>query len=582
MWLLSHSVSVLLLFLVIAAVCRWPRLGPAARHALWLLVLLKLLTPPFIAWPWSLPILPLTYSEAVREAPTPQPPPAARREDRPRVRIDSTALMLPPVESNDISMSSAESDATPSDQARPTPHPERSDRALDAAAVVWLSGGLVVAIVQLRWLMRFRRWLVHARPARPWLTSQVEALASHLGVRTPRVAVLPGLGSPLVWAGGRASLLWPEALEKELSPEGCRAVLAHELAHLARRDHWVAWLIFAAGCLWWWHPLFYLVRRRLHREAELACDARVIAILPDARRSYAEALLDVCQRQTKTAALAPALGVLGRRRDLERRLVMIMRANVASRLSPRILVGIGLLGLILLPGWTLGQVNKPSKNAPTEQDKPLQELEHKLQSILKDLEAQKKPTPAIAVDYGFPVLQLAQQPQMRVDLVFDDVSIQQADRDKKLQDIEAKVQALLKEVQALGSSKPTSQGKAAAAPKTTVLDALPSLITNRGQGVTYLNLHNDGIVDLIVTNETSRKPVEVTLSRTTYNLPAAKAEALGKLLQQHVKAAVMETKVEGDTLTVTTTPEMQQGIRQFIALMEGKTQPPQARQPQMR
>ncbi len=34
---------------------RWKRLGPEARHALWLLVLIKLAIPPFVAWPWSVP-----------------------------------------------------------------------------------------------------------------------------------------------------------------------------------------------------------------------------------------------------------------------------------------------------------------------------------------------------------------------------------------------------------------------------------------------------------------------------------------------------------------------------------------------
>lgn len=427
---------------------------------------------------------------------------------------------------------------------------------IDAAAVGWVCGGFVVAVVQLRRLMRLRRWLLHARPAPLWLTSQVKELAGTLGVRPPRLAVLPGLPSPLVCAAGRTSLLWPEGLENELSTEGCRAVLAHELAHLARRDHWVAWLIFAAGCLWWWHPLFYLIRRRLHREAELACDARVIAALPDSRRSYAEALLDVCQRQSKATVLTPALGVVGRRRDLERRLVMIMRANVSSRLSLRMLVGIGLLGLIVLPGWTLGQVKKPSKTEPANQDKQVQELERKLQSALKELESLRKPAPPVAIDLGFPVVEVNESNTGSIRWVVDN-SDPKLDRDKKLQEIEAKVQELLKEVQALRGSK-----------------------TNRPeQFMLYTDLTNSGIIDLNVAIQTPQKPVEVTLSRTTYKLPPAKAEALGKLLQQHVKAKVMETKIEGDSLTVTTTPEVQQGIRQFIAVMEGKV-PPHQRQPQ--
>jgi len=64
-------------------------------------------------------------------------------------------------------------------------------------------------------------------------------------------------------------------------------------------------------------------------------------------------------------------------------------------------------------------------------------------------------------------------------------------------------------------------------------------------------------------------------------LPAAKAEALAKFLQQQVKAPVLETKAEGNSLTVTTTPEVQRAIGGFVALVQGKPAPnrPQAQAP---
>ncbi len=311
MWMLFHTAAVLLLAIVVLIVCRWSRLGPAARHALWLLVLLKLLVPPFVAWPWPLPILPDSRRQTL--AATDEETLLVDLLDRGGSNAVSSDRQTEPSEAvlGDMALSLIDIDQTPVVNERDNFH---WDRLLDAAILVWLCGGLVVAFVQLRRLARFRRWLKHARPASPRLASEIAELAGLLGVRPPRLAVLPGFGSPLVCAGGRARLLWPEKLEDELSPEGCRAVLAHELAHLARRDHWIGWLVLATGCVWWWHPLFYLIRRRLHREAELACDARVIATLPDARRSYAEALLDVCQRQSWTVAAAPMLGVSGRRR----------------------------------------------------------------------------------------------------------------------------------------------------------------------------------------------------------------------------------------------------------------------------
>jgi beta-lactamase regulating signal transducer with metallopeptidase domain len=417
----------------------------------------------------------------------------------------------------------------------------RWDRVREACAAAWLSGGVFVALVQWRRLRRLRRGLAAARPGSACLAAEVARWASRLGVRPPRLLVLPGLGSPYVWAGVRPCLLWPDGLETDLTPEGCWAVLVHELAHLARRDHWVGRLLFLAGCLWWWHPLFYVIRRQLHLQAELACDARVIALLPDARRSYADALLDVCQRQSWTAAVTPALGAAGHRRDLERRLVMIMRANVPGRLSLRLLVGIILLGLIVLPAWTLGQDRPTAKHdqaARAEREKQLQELEKKLQAVLTELQEQRRrDVRPYDVKNGKSDL-----PQPK-----------KTGEEKKVQDLEAKVKELLQQVQALGGNNSPY--------------ALQGL-----SGSILMDLNDQGNLDILVTdlNATPAASQEVVLSRTTYKLPAAKAEALGKFLQEHVKAVIMETKVEGDRLTVTTTPEGQQAIRQFIALIEGK------------
>jgi beta-lactamase regulating signal transducer with metallopeptidase domain len=544
MWVLLHTATVLLLAIIVLIVCRWSRLDPAARHALWLLVLLKLLVPPFVAWPWPLPILPDARHQT--RAATDEEMPLVGLLDRGEWDAASADRQTEPSEvvPDDMALSLIGIDRTPVVTERAGFH---WDRLLDAAVLVWLCGGLVVAFVQIRRLMQFRRWLAHTGPVSPRLASQVKKLADLLSVRPPRLAVLPGLGSPLVWAGGRARLLWPAGLEDDLSPEGCRAVLAHELAHLARRDHLVGWLILAAGCVWWWHPLFYLIRRRLHREAELACDGRVVAALPDARRSYAEALLDVCQRQSWTAAATPMLGASGRSRDLERRLVMIMRANVPGRLSLRVLAAIGLLGLIVLPAWTLGQVNtaaKDAKTAPVERDKQLQNLEHKLQETLKEVETQRKISPSLS--YEVPIQ--AAETLYALNFV-DSGTVETMNRDKKIQELEAKLKTLLKEVQSLrASGRPITQ------PAT--------------------EFFHSGMLKYVAESQGSSSgpatPAEIALSRTTYKLPAEKAEALGKFLQQHVKGVIMEVKVESENLIVTTTPQVQQGIRQFIALTEGK------------
>src|SRR5207237_8805139 len=138
---------------------------------------------------------------------------------------------------------------------------------------------------------------------------QVEDLATRLRVRPPTASMVPGIGSPLLWCLGRPKLLWPAEGMELLKPDSIRGVIAHELAHLRRRDHWVGWITLLAGCVWRWNPLFWFIRGRLYVCAELACDAWVVGTLPEVRRAYAEALIEVLQLLVRKATPVPALGM---------------------------------------------------------------------------------------------------------------------------------------------------------------------------------------------------------------------------------------------------------------------------------
>jgi len=70
------------------------------------------------------------------------------------------------------------------------------------------------------------------------------------------------------------------------------AVLAHEGAHVRRRDGLVAALAGVNRCIFWFHPLAWMLERRLSLLAELACDESCIATMGN-REQYARLLLDM-------------------------------------------------------------------------------------------------------------------------------------------------------------------------------------------------------------------------------------------------------------------------------------------------
>jgi hypothetical protein len=63
----------------------------------------------------------------------------------------------------------------------------------------------------------------------------------------------------------------------------------------------------------------------------------------------------------------------------------------------------------------------------------------------------------------------------------------------------------------------------------------------------------------------------VMLSRTTYSLAGNKARALDAFLKENVKTKVLETRIEGEKLIVTTTPEVQSTIGALVSIMTGKS-----------
>jgi beta-lactamase regulating signal transducer with metallopeptidase domain len=217
---------------------------------------------------------------------------------------------------------------------------------------IWVTGAGVTLALTLVRLSRFNRLLREARCAGRWTRAMAQQVAGRMGIaRCPAVALVPGAVSPMLWAmGSRARLLLPEALWGRLSAAQQSALLAHELAHYRRRDHWVRYLELVASVVYWWHPLVWLSRRELRVAEEACCDAWVVHALPGHARDYATALLDTVDFVSEFPCSIPfAASGAGGAKDLKRRLVMIMNAK-----SPRSMSFLGRavvlgLGLVLLP-----------------------------------------------------------------------------------------------------------------------------------------------------------------------------------------------------------------------------------------
>ena len=143
------------------------------------------------------------------------------------------------------------------------------------------------------------------------------ALVSYLRLRRRVSVSLPvqdhiylcdAISSPFILGVVKPHIYLPSGLD-EVQRQN---VLAHERAHLARRDHWWKPLGFALLAVYWFNPVLWLAYTLLCRDIELACDERVIRTMDEsAVKTYSTVLL-ACSMPRKAVITCPlAFGEVG-------------------------------------------------------------------------------------------------------------------------------------------------------------------------------------------------------------------------------------------------------------------------------
>ena len=161
---------------------------------------------------------------------------------------------------------------------------------------------------------------------------------------------------PGVFGIVRPVLMWPAGIEDRLSDEQIEAILAHELAHVRRRDNLAALIHMLVEAVFWFHPLVWWIGARLVDERERACDEDVVRLgtAPDV---YAESILKTCQFYVESPLVCVA-GVTGLRPEEASRAHHEKRWHVALSIARRIVLGTALVAAIAIP-VAIGIVTSP-------------------------------------------------------------------------------------------------------------------------------------------------------------------------------------------------------------------------------
>lgn len=388
-------------------VCRlWPAMPPNPRCWLWRLAYAKLLLGLVWLPPLTLPLLP-TAPLSARIAALSGPASRTALADAPSAAsatasdLSHAALPAPP-------------DPIPVQPPSSRPTPPTVQTCLLAA---WLLGVLVsLGQVAAAWHRAYLLYHASTPLADEALRADAAELCRRFGLgRIPPMCVADGLASPLLLGLTRPAVLLPGfVLSGSPRPE-LRLMLAHELAHLARRDLLWNGLPLLAQRLFFFHPLVWLVGLEWSLAQEIACDALAVEVTGAPPSAYGRMLLGIATRRRASAAsLFPTLAVAAPRHTLRRRLFAMQHIGTASR--PRVILAAALTFALavggLFPWRVVAQTGKPLSAPPaaTPKEEAWQEkekadfaprnaqLDAQLAEILKPLspERQKKAQADIA------------------------------------------------------------------------------------------------------------------------------------------------------------------------------------------
>jgi beta-lactamase regulating signal transducer with metallopeptidase domain len=203
-------------------------------------------------------------------------------------------------------------------------------------------------------------WMVHLCHKRsrviddPQLAAVAEELRLAMGCRPVALRTCDELTTPAVIGWLRPVILLPADWQEWTDAER-RTVLAHELAHVRRRDWLVALAAHFSTAIHFYHPLLHWLANRLRLQQELAAD-HLAAMHVGGHKSYLRALARLALRQDVRARAWPMPSLLSETGTLLRRIEMLRtQGSETSRWTARCARGTvwGLAALVLVGALSL-------------------------------------------------------------------------------------------------------------------------------------------------------------------------------------------------------------------------------------
>lgn len=361
-WLLqvSGQAAILVILILLVQALIGDKITPAWKHALWLLLVLRLALP--IQIPSRFSLFNLTQLR-------PKAAPAEQVKTTTSKEAASTEATVAGAAELSAATTPARPSATAPNQRSLGEQPWDSKSVVAQGWEKWLSllwlAGAAMLVLRITVQNLLFSWRLRQAPTvtdtQAWQT--LEDCRKLMGVRQRLVLVETEMvHSPALYGFLRLHLLLPKNSLAVLSAEELRFVLLHELAHVKRKDMVVNWVVMVLQVLHWFNPLVWLGFRRMAGDREMAADALALSYLqPRENVAYGSAILKLLQTLMRPAPLPGLVGILEDNNQMKRRITMIAKFRKTSRWPIPATLAFISLALVALTDPSTGADREPVK-----------------------------------------------------------------------------------------------------------------------------------------------------------------------------------------------------------------------------
>lgn len=291
------------------------------------------------------------------------------------------------------------------------------------AVVVAALWGLLLLAIRVDRLRRCLQQSTTVYQGRVW--ERLREVSQQRGLKNqPRLLMSVELDGPSAVGLMRPAVIFPKGLEDQLNDGELDTVLAHEVAHLVRRDPLWIWIGETLRLCLWWQPLNLLAARRWRLLAEFQCDSWAVGDRQQDRIALARVLTMVLEwqagamRGTVSGAAGPGVSQRiallldgppadrwrrGWRRGVAECAVILMLASVAvfgPRMSQTGFAGVGEAASEVVEEPRLEAVTNSATVAPAGNDRAiaLRKMRNEFRALTGDLEVALKLLAALQDD----------------------------------------------------------------------------------------------------------------------------------------------------------------------------------------